>query len=75
MDKPSQQYEVVLAAQPEGGFVVTVPDLPDVVSEGETREEALAMIRDAIEGYLEALREHGWPLRIGEREHVAVRSA
>ena len=75
MDGAAQQYEVVLIPQPEGGFVVTVPDLPDVVSEGETREEALLMIRDAIEGYLEALREGNWPLRLGEREHVAVRPA
>src|SRR5919201_703115 len=75
MEKATQQYEVVLIPQPEGGFVVTVPDLPDVVSEGETREEALAMIRDAIEGYLETLRERGWPLRLGEREHVAIRPA
>jgi predicted RNase H-like HicB family nuclease len=52
---------------------VTVPDLPDVVSEGETREEALVMIQDATEGYLEVLREGDWPLRLGEREHVAVR--
>jgi antitoxin HicB len=71
----STDYEVVLVPQPEGGFVVSVPDLPDVVTEGETREEALAMARDAIEGYLEVMRERGWPVRIGEREHVAVQSA
>lgn len=46
-----QQYEVVLVPQPEGGYVVSVPDLPDVVTEGDTREEALAMAKDAIEGY------------------------
>ena len=71
----AREYEVVLVPQPEGGFVVSVPDLPDVVTEGETREEALAMARDAIEGYLETLRDHGWPLRLGERERVAVRPA
>ena len=71
----STDYEVVLVPQPEGGFVVSVPDLPDVVTEGETREEALAMARDAIEGYLEVMRERGWPVQLGEREHVAVQSA
>lgn len=69
-----QQYEVVLVPQPEGGYVVSVPDLPDVVTEGETREEALAMAKDAIEGYLETMRERGWAIRVGEREHVAVRA-
>ena len=69
------EYEVVLAAQPEGGFVVTVPDLPDVVTEGETREEALVMAKDAIEGYLETMRERGWPARSGERERVVVHAA
>jgi predicted RNase H-like HicB family nuclease len=42
------------------------------VTEGETREEALEMARDAIEGYLEVMREKGWPIRRGLREHVAV---
>lgn len=70
-----RQYEVVLVPQPEGGFVVSVPDLPDVITEGETREEALEMARDAIEGYLETMREKGWPIREGLREHVAVHTA
>jgi predicted RNase H-like HicB family nuclease len=68
-------YEVVLDPQPEGGFVVYVPDLPDVVTEGETREEALAMAKDAIEGYLETMRERGWPVRRALRAHVAVHTA
>ncbi|MEX2548069.1 MAG: type II toxin-antitoxin system HicB family antitoxin [Chloroflexota bacterium] len=74
MDR-QRQYEVVLVPQPEGGFVVSVPDLPDVITEGETREEALEMARDAIEGYLETMREKGWPIREGLREHVAVHTA
>ena len=68
------RYEVVLVAQEEGGFTVSVPDLPDVVTEGETKEEALEMARDAIEGYLAVMRERGWPIRRPLREHVAVRS-
>ena len=66
---------MVLVPQREGGFVVSVPDLPDVITEGETREEALEMARDAIEGYLETMREKGWPIREGLREHVAVHTA
>ena len=69
------RYEVVLVPQPEGGFVVSVPDLPDVVTEGQTREEALDMARDAIEGYLAVMHERGWPIREGLREHVAIHTA
>ncbi len=69
-----RHYEVILVPQAEGGFSVTVPDLPDVVTEGETREEALAMARDAIEGYLDTMRDRGWPIREGVRERVEVQT-
>lgn len=58
----SREYEVVLISEQEGGFSVTVPALPGCVSQGETREEALAMIREAIEGYLESLQAHDDPI-------------
>jgi len=58
----SRQYEVILAREDEGGYSVTVPVLPGCVSQGETREEALAMIREAIEGHLESLQAHGDPI-------------
>ena len=69
-----RKYEVVLVTQPEGGYTVSVPELPDVVTEGETKEEALAMAKDAIEGYLETMRSHGWEVPTGERGHVVVQS-
>lgn len=53
------EFEILLEPAEEGGFVVTVPALPGCVSEGDTREEALENIKDAIEGYLEVLRRHG----------------
>ena len=55
----SREFEVVLAAEEGGGYSVSVPALPGCVSQGETREEALAMIREAIEAYLESLEAHG----------------
>ena len=67
------EFEVVLEPQSEGGFTVSVPDLPGVITEGETREEALDMARDAIELYLSVHREKGWPIRPVVRERVAVR--
>ena len=45
--------KVVLEACEEGGYTVYVPPLPGCISEGETRGEALANIREAIELYLE----------------------
>jgi predicted RNase H-like HicB family nuclease len=45
--------KVVLELSDEGGYTVYAPSLPGCISEGETREEALANIREAIELYLE----------------------
>lgn len=56
------EFEVVLQPEPEGGFSVSVPRLPGCMSQGETREEALAMVKEAIEGYLESLEAHGDPI-------------
>lgn len=67
-----KQYEIVLIPQSEGGFVVSVPDLPTIVTEGETAAEAPAMAKDAIEGYLATMRERGWSLPSVRRERVAV---
>ena len=48
--------------EPEGGFTVTSPKLPPVVTYGETLEEAQANAREAIELCLEAMREDGLSL-------------
>jgi predicted RNase H-like HicB family nuclease len=58
----SREYEVVLTPEAEGGFSVTVPALPGCTSQGGTREEALAMTRDAIEGHIASLVAHGDPI-------------
>lgn len=65
MPTSDQEYEVVLIPQAEGGFVVAVPALPDVVTEGDTEEEALAMAKDAIDGYLETMHAQGVPNTTG----------
>lgn len=46
------EFKVVLEPQEEGGFTATVPNLPGCISEGETRDEAIENIKDAIQGYL-----------------------
>jgi antitoxin HicB len=53
------QYTVVFEPAEEGGYVVTVPALPGLITEGDTLEEARAMAKDAIRGYLESLMKHG----------------
>ncbi|MDP9187909.1 MAG: type II toxin-antitoxin system HicB family antitoxin, partial [Actinomycetota bacterium] len=66
-------FEVVLQPEEEGGFSVFVPRLPGCVSQGETKEEALAMIKEAIAGYLESLDAHGDPIpKPVEVERVTV---
>ena len=47
------KFRVILEPSEEGGYAVIVPCLPGCVSEGDTREEALKNIREAIELYLE----------------------
>ena len=42
-------YPVILDAQPEGGFVVTFPDVPEAITQGEDEEEALLYAVDALE--------------------------
>ena len=55
----SHTYSVILEPAEEGGFIVHVPALPEVVTEGDTVEEALAMAKDAIELVLESRSERG----------------
>ncbi len=49
------KLKVVLEPSDEGGYTIFVPSLPGCVSEGNTREEALVNIREAIELYLEPI--------------------
>ena len=53
------QYTAVFDPDGKGGYTVTVPALPGLVTEGDTFEEAKAMVEEAIVGYLESLRKHG----------------
>jgi predicted RNase H-like HicB family nuclease len=47
------KFKVVLEPAEEGGYTVYVPSLPGCISEGDTKEEALKNIKEAIELYLE----------------------
>jgi len=52
------EYEVVVE-QDETSFGAYVPDLPGCVAVGESRDEAIELIREAIEMHVESLRENG----------------
>ena len=66
------EYKIVLELQEEGGYTVYVPTLPGCVSQGETTEEAIANIKEAIEVYVESIEERGVPLPQVEEREVAV---
>lgn len=55
----------------DGGYTVEVPSLPGCISEGDTVEEALENIRDAIRGYVGLLEEDGLPVP-SENEHSVL---
>ena len=58
------KFQVVLEPSDEGGYTVYVPSLPGCISEGDTAEEALANIQEAIELYLEPV-EDDWVVEEG----------
>jgi predicted RNase H-like HicB family nuclease len=55
------KYRVVIEPDEDGVFVAECPALPGCVSQGKTRAEALANIKDAMTGYLASLKKHGEP--------------
>lgn len=55
-------YTAVFEPAEEGGYTVTVPALPGVITEGDTFEEARSRVKEAIQGYLKTLKRHGRPI-------------
>jgi antitoxin HicB len=60
-------YPVILRAQPEGGFVVTFPDVPEAITQGEDRDEALLHAIDALEAALSFYVDDRRPLPIARK--------
>jgi len=58
----NRTYTIVLEPAEEGGFVVHVPALPEIITEDDTEAEAIAMAKDAIELVLESRAERGEPI-------------
>ena len=56
---------LILAAQPEGGYTVTSPVLPGLVTEGDSLEQALTNVEDALRATLELYEDTGRPVPSG----------
>ncbi len=57
----THHYRVILEREEEGGYHAFCPTLKGCHSQGDTLEEALVNVREAIEAYLERLQKHGEP--------------
>ena len=66
------KLRVILNPSEEGGYTVVVPALPGCISEGDTREEALENIREAIALYLEPIEDDGFFSDAAEQVEIAV---
>jgi antitoxin HicB len=73
--KPTEYPLIVepLAEEDGGGFLAIVPDLPGCMSDGETPEEAVASVGDAIRAWIEAARDLGHEVPKPSR-HLALAS-
>ena len=55
-------YVKVIRGDPKQGFLATAPELPGCITAGETEEEALAMLKDAMAGWFETALAHSWKI-------------
>ncbi len=64
------KYRVILEQDEDGVYAAQVPALPACISQGASRDEAIKNIHEAIEVYLESLKEHGEPIPPSISEEV-----
>ncbi len=58
----SYNVRIMLRKEPEGGYTAYVPSLPSCVTYGDTIDEAVDMVREAVGIYIESLIEHNEPV-------------
>lgn len=75
--KPLSRFHVIkkdviyeLTPEPEGGYTISVVQLPGCISYGETIDDALAMIEDAMEGWLHVARKERLPIPAGFEDKI-----
>ncbi len=66
------KIEIYLEPSEEGGYTAIVPSLPGCISEGETKEEAIRNIREAIELYLEPIEDDVLTINNAEVLELAI---
>jgi antitoxin HicB len=64
------RYRITIEPDEDGVFVAECPALPGCISQGDTREAAIANIRDAIRGYVVSLEKHGEPVPLPITEEI-----
>lgn len=72
MKKSRRQLHIIFRPEPEGGYTASVPAMPGCVTYGRNLEEAKALIKDAINGYIESLRKHGEPIPTDDESLVTT---
>ena len=68
----TRKFRVILDLNEMGGYTVTVPALLGCFSEGDTKEEALSNIQEAVELYIESLQADGEPIPTEEGMEEAL---
>lgn len=74
MKTPGRKHEtlyklpLILEPQPEGGYTVTCPLLPELLTEGDTAQEALGNLPDALAALLEAYQQLGRPVPVALKQ-------
>lgn len=67
-----RRVKVILEPNELGGYTAIVPLLPGCISEGDSKEEALANVKEAIELYIESLEADGEPIPTDEETEEAI---
>lgn len=75
MSAHEYRYTVLFEPAEEGGFTVTCPTLPGLVTEGNTLEEARSRAMGAIRGYLGSLKKDGLPYPEEDQPPIAEQVA
>ena len=56
------KYRVLIEEDEDGIYIASAPELPGCISQGNTRDEAIKNIKDAVLGYLQSLKKHNEPI-------------
>ncbi|MBV8564854.1 MAG: type II toxin-antitoxin system HicB family antitoxin [Methylobacteriaceae bacterium] len=68
IDTAHAQYVCTFRPDPEGGYSVRCAAFPELISHGDTLEQARAMAREALELCIEVYQQEGWPIPPSEPE-------